>query len=186
MLREIVEQYLATRARRLPHARSPSPHGPVTGHDPQRLADLTDTVSCLPPYLGGASAIDQVGLFVEGLLNFGELPRTTSSISAALAALVGAWKNPWPRLPLLSGLSAAAGWCWRPIGRRGEAFRVRPPRAGRALVVLVNSDGHVENRVIETPPACRPRSAGDNYLNAGPPACLWRAPRGRPESLAFR
>ena len=43
-----------------------------------------------------------------------------------------------------------------------------PLGSGRALVVLVNADGHVENRVIDTPPGLPPsalQQAG-NYLNA--------------------
>ena len=43
-----------------------------------------------------------------------------------------------------------------------------PLGPGRALVVLVNADGHVENRVIETPPGLPPSALqqASNYLNA--------------------
>ncbi len=43
-----------------------------------------------------------------------------------------------------------------------------PLGPGRALVVLVNADGHVENRVIETPPGVPPSALqqASNYLNS--------------------
>jgi heat-inducible transcriptional repressor len=70
---------------------------------------------------------------------------------------------------MLSGLSAAAGLVLAPKSE-GPLRHIEfvPLGAGRALVILVNADGHVENRVIETPPGLPPsalQQAG-NYLNA--------------------
>jgi heat-inducible transcriptional repressor len=70
---------------------------------------------------------------------------------------------------MLSGLSAAAGLVLAPKSE-GPLRHIEfvPLGPGRALVILVNGDGHVENRVIETPPGLPPsalQQAG-NYLNA--------------------
>jgi heat-inducible transcriptional repressor len=70
---------------------------------------------------------------------------------------------------ILSGLSAAAGMVLAP--KSDGALRhieFVPLGSGRALVVLVGGDGHVENRVIEIPAGVPPsalQQAG-NYLNA--------------------
>ncbi len=70
---------------------------------------------------------------------------------------------------MLSGLSQAAGLVLAP--KSDGAIRhieFVPLGPGRALVVLVNADGHVENRVIETPPGLPPSALQQaaNYLNA--------------------
>ena len=58
---------------------------------------------------------------------------------------------------MLSGLSAAAGVVLAPKSE-GAVRHIEfvPLGSGRALVVLVDADGHVENRVIETPPGLPP------------------------------
>ena len=70
---------------------------------------------------------------------------------------------------MLSGLSAAAGLVLAPKSE-GPLRHIEfvPLGSGRALVVLVAGDGHVENRVIDIPPGIPPsalQQAG-NYLNA--------------------
>src|SRR5579863_10241407 len=70
---------------------------------------------------------------------------------------------------MLSGLAGAAGLVLAPK-TEGALRHIEfvPLGPGRALVVLVAADGHVENRVIETPPGLPPsalQQAG-NYLNA--------------------
>ncbi len=70
---------------------------------------------------------------------------------------------------MLSGLSAAAGLVLAPKSEGAlKHIEFVPLGPGRALVVLVNSDGHVENRVIETPPGLPPSTLqqASNYLNA--------------------
>ena len=70
---------------------------------------------------------------------------------------------------MLAGLSSAAGLVLAPKSegalRHIEFVQLGP---GRALVVLVGADGHVENRVIETPPGLPPSALqqASNYLNA--------------------
>lgn len=70
---------------------------------------------------------------------------------------------------MLSGLSAAAGLVLAPKSE-GDLRHIEfvPLGPGRALVVLVAGDGHVENRVIETPPGLPPSALqqASNYLNA--------------------
>src|SRR6202012_1364205 len=90
VLREIVEQYVATGepvgsrtlARPLPVSLSPAPSRTV-------MADLTGAgLLFAPPASAGRLPTDQgLRLFVDGLLNFGELTEDErESISAALAA----------------------------------------------------------------------------------------------------
>lgn len=70
---------------------------------------------------------------------------------------------------MLSGLAGAAGLVVAP---KGEAplrhIEFVPLGPGRALVVLVQGDGRVENRVIEVPPGLPPSALieAGNYLNA--------------------
>ena len=174
VLREIVEQYVATGepvgsrtlARRLPMSLSPATIRNV-------MADLTDSGLLFAPHTSaGRLPTDQgLRLFVDGLLNFGELTEDErESISAALAASGRSLEDTLAEASsLLSGLSAAAGLVLAP--KSDGAIRhieFVPLGPGRALVVLVNSDGQVENRVIETPPGLPPSALqqASNYLNA--------------------
>jgi heat-inducible transcriptional repressor len=109
-------------------------------------------------------------LFVDGLLQFGELSDDErGSISAALEASGRSLEETLSDASsMLSGLSAAAGLVLAPK-TEGALRHIEfvPLGHGRALVVLVAADGHVENRVIETPPGLPPsalQQAG-NYLN---------------------
>ncbi|HVZ07079.1 heat-inducible transcriptional repressor HrcA [Rhodopila sp.] len=174
ILREVVEQYVQTGepvgsrtlARRLPLHLSPATIRNV-------MADLTDLGLLFAPHTSaGRLPTDQgLRLFVDGLLNFGELTEEErESISAALAASGRSLEDTLTEASsMLSGLSAAAGLVLAP--KSDGALRhieFVPLGPGRALVVLVNSDGQVENRVIETPPGLPPaalQQAG-NYLNA--------------------
>ena len=174
ILREIVEQYVETGepvgsrtlARRLPMSLSPATIRNV-------MADLTDSGLLFAPHTSaGRLPTDQgLRLFVDGLLNFGELTEEErESISAALAASGRSLEDTLTEASsMLSGLSAAAGLVLAPKSegalRHIEFVPARSrPRAGRAG----RGDGHVENRVIETPPGLPPsalQQAG-NYLNA--------------------
>ncbi|MBV8578407.1 MAG: heat-inducible transcriptional repressor HrcA, partial [Acetobacteraceae bacterium] len=70
---------------------------------------------------------------------------------------------------MLSGLSSAAALVLAPKSD-GAVRHIEfvPLGSGRALVILVNADGHVENRVIETPAGLPPSALqrASNYLNA--------------------
>ena len=174
VLREIVEQYVETGepvgsrtlSRRLPMNLSPATIRNV-------MADLTDAGLLFAPHTSaGRLPTDQgLRLFVDGLLHFGELSEEEREADHRRAG----------RLRPQPGGHAGRGQLHavRPVRRRrpGAGAEVRRPAAhiefvplgpGRALVVLVNADGQVENRVIETPPGLPPsalQQAG-NYLNA--------------------
>ncbi len=174
VLREIVEQYVETGepvgsrtlSRRLPLALSPATIRNV-------MADLTEAGLLFAPHTSAGRLPTDLGLrlFVDGLLHFGELAEDDrESITAALAASGRSLEDTLADAStMLSGLSSAAGLVLAP--KSDGALRhieFVPLGPGRALVVLVNADGHVENRVIDTPPGLPPsalQQAG-NYLNA--------------------
>jgi heat-inducible transcriptional repressor len=173
VLREIVEQYVETGepvgsrtlSRRLPLNLSPATIRNV-------MADLTDTGLLYAPHTSAGRLPTDLGLrlFVDGLLQFGELSDDErGSISAALEASGRSLEDTLTEASsMLSGLSAAAGLVLAPK-TEGALRHIEfvPLGPGRALVVLVAADGHVENRVIETPPGLPPsalQQAG-NYLN---------------------
>ena len=174
VLREIVEQYVETGepvgsrtlSRRLPLNLSPATIRNV-------MADLTETGLLFAPHTSAGRLPTDLGLrlFVDGLLQFGELgEEDREAISAALGASGRSLEDTLGEASsLLSGLSAAAGLVLAPKGEGAlRHIEFVPLGSGRALVVLVNADGQVENRVIEIPPGVPPsalQQAG-NYLNA--------------------
>lgn len=174
VLREIVEQYVETGepvgsrtlSRRLPLSLSPATIRNV-------MADLTDSGLLFAPHTSAGRLPTEQGLrlFVDGLLHFGELTEEErESITATLAASGRSLEDTLADAStLLSGLSAAAGLVLAPK-TEGALRHIEfvPLGPGRALVVLVAADGHVENRVIETPPGLPPSALqqASNYLNA--------------------
>jgi heat-inducible transcriptional repressor len=173
VLREIVEQYVETGepvgsrtlSRRLPLNLSPATIRNV-------MADLTDTGLLYAPHTSAGRLPTDLGLrlFVDGLLQFGELSDDErGSISAALEASGRSLEDTLTEASsMLSGLAGAAGLVLAPKSEGAlRHIEFVPLGSGRALVVLVAADGHVENRVIETPPGLPPsalQQAG-NYLN---------------------
>lgn len=174
VLREIVEQYVETGepvgsrtlSRRLPMNLSPATIRNV-------MADLTDSGLLFAPHTSAGRLPTDLGLrlFVDGLLNFGELgDEERENIAAALAAAGRSLEDTLAEASsMLSGLSSAAGLVLAPKSE-GPLRHIEfvPLGPGRALVVLVNAEGQVENRVIETPSGLPPsalQQAG-NYLNA--------------------
>ena len=174
VLREIVEQYVETGepvgsrtlSRRLPLALSPATIRNV-------MADLTESGLLYAPHTSAGRLPTERGLrlFVDGLLQFGDLSEEErEAISAALAASGRSIEDTLAEAgTLLSGLSAAAGLVLAPKSDSAlKHIEFVPLGSGRALVVLVNAEGQVENRVIDTPPGL-PLSAlqqASNYLNA--------------------
>jgi heat-inducible transcriptional repressor len=173
VLREIVEQYVETGepvgsrtlSRRLPLNLSPATIRNV-------MADLTETGLLYAPHTSAGRLPTDLGLrlFVDGLLQFGELSDDErGSISAALEASGRSLEDTLSDASsMLSGLAGAAGLVLAPK-TEGALRHIEfvPLGPGRALVVLVAADGHVENRVIEIPPGLPPsalQQAG-NYLN---------------------
>jgi heat-inducible transcriptional repressor len=174
VLREVVEQYVETGepvgsrtlSRRLPIHLSPATIRNV-------MADLTDAGLLFAPHTSaGRLPTDQgLRLFVDGLLHFGELAEDErEAITAALAASGRSLEDTLAEASsMLSGLSQAAGLVLAPKSEGAiRHIEFVPLGPGRALVVLVNADGHVENRVIETPAGLPPSGLQQaaNYLNA--------------------
>ena len=174
VLREIVEQYVETGepvgsrtlSRRLPMALSPATIRNV-------MADLTDAGLLFAPHTSAGRLPTDLGLrlFVDGLLQFGELSDDDrEAIATSLATSGRSLEDTLGEASaMLSGLSAAAGLVLAPKSE-GPLRHIEfvPLGSGRALVVLVAGDGHVENRVIDIPPGLPPsalQQAG-NYLNA--------------------
>jgi heat-inducible transcriptional repressor len=174
ILREIVEQYVETGepvgsrtlSRRLPITLSPATIRNV-------MADLTEAGLLFAPHTSAGRLPTEQGLrlFVDGLLQFGELAEEDrGAIAASLAANGRSLEEMLAEAgSMLSGLSSAAGLVLAPKSE-GSVRHIDfvPLGTGRALVILVNADGHVENRVIEIPPGLPPsalQQAG-NYLNA--------------------
>jgi heat-inducible transcriptional repressor len=174
VLREIVEQYVETGdpvgsrtlARLLPLNLSPATIRNV-------MADLTDAGLLFAPHTSAGRLPTDRGLrlFVDGLLQFGELAEDErNQISAALAQSGRSLQDTLAEASLLlSGLSAAAGLVLAPKAE-GAVRHIEfvPLGSGRALIVLVSADGQVENRIIDTPPGLPPSALqqASNYLNA--------------------
>jgi heat-inducible transcriptional repressor len=174
VLREIVEQYVETGepvgsrtlSRLLPHRLSPATIRNV-------MADLTDAGLLFSPHTSAGRLPTDRGLrlFVDGLLQFGELSEDErNTINQALAQSGRSLQDTLAQAStMLSGLSAAAGLVLAPKGD-GPIKHIEfvPLSPGRALVVLVSADGQVENRIIETPPGLPPSTLqqASNFLNA--------------------
>ena len=174
ILRELVEVYVQTGepvgsrtlSRRLPLGLSPASIRNV-------MSDLEEAGFLYAPHTSAGRLPTDRGLrlFVDGLLEFGDLAEEERDAIAARCAASG--RSIHDTLAeagqMLSGLAGAAGLVVAPKteGRiRHIEFIALGP--GRALVVLVMADGQVENRVVEVPPGLPPgalQQAG-NYLNA--------------------
>lgn len=174
VLRELVETYVQTGepvgsrtlSRRLPHSLSPATIRNV-------MADLEEAGLLFAPHTSAGRLPTERGLrlFVDGLLQFGALPEEERDAIAARCAAGGRslQETLGEASQMLSGLAGAAGLVVAPK-------REAPVRhiefvalgTGRALVVLVTSDGQVENRVIEVPLGLPPSALqqASNYLNA--------------------
>ncbi len=138
------------------------------------MADLTDAGLLFAPHTSAGRLPTDRGLrlFVDGLLQFGELAEDDRE--AITATLRSSGRS------LEDTLGEASHHAVRPVHGGGHGARAEkrgraagtssswPLGPGRALVVLVGADGQVENRVIDTPPGLPPsalQQAG-NYLNA--------------------
>jgi heat-inducible transcriptional repressor len=183
VLREVVEQYVETGepvgsrtlARSLSRpggiARPPLTLSPATIRNV--MADLTEAGLLFAPHTSAGRLPTDRGLrlFVDGLLQLGELAQEErDSISQALESRGRSLEETLAEAgSLLSGLSDAAGLVIAP--KTAGALRhieFVPLGRDRALVILVNEDGQVENRVIETPHGLPPSALTEasNYLNS--------------------
>ncbi|GAN52932.1 heat-inducible transcription repressor [Tanticharoenia sakaeratensis NBRC 103193] len=174
ILREIVEQYVATGdpigSRTLSERLTPS-LSPATIRNV--MAELTQAGLLFSPHVSAGRLPTEKGvrLFVDGLLQFGALGEDDrETISRRLEIRGRSMQDMLTEASsMLSGLSQAAGLVLAPKSdaalKHVEFVALGP---GRVLVILVGSDGQVENRVIETPPGLPPSSLVEagNYLNA--------------------
>lgn len=174
IFRVIVDSYVAsgepvgsrTIARRLGQALSPATIRNV-------MADLEELGLLYAPHTSAGRIPTDAGLrlFVNGLLEIGAVGDDERGAIEAKCASAG---RSVPDVlgeatAMLSGLSHCAGLVMAPKTDRAlrhiEFVQLAP---GRALVVLVNEDGLVENRIIEVPlglPGSTLQIAS-NYLNA--------------------
>jgi heat-inducible transcriptional repressor len=174
VLREIVEQYVETGepmgsrtlSRRLPVSLSPATIRNV-------MADLTEAGLLYSPHVSAGRLPTDRGLrlFVDGLLQFGELAEEErDAIDVALLSHGRSLQDTLAEASLLlSGLSSAAGLVLAPKAEGAlKHIEFVPLASGRALVVLVSSDGQVENRVIDIPLGVPPSALQEasNFLNA--------------------
>ena len=174
ILREVVEEYMAngepvgsrTLARRLSQPLSPATVRNI-------MASLTEAGLLFSPHTSAGRLPTEAGLrlFVDGLLQFGALSEEEQTrISHTLEARGRSLQDTMTEASsLLSGMSDAAGLVIAPKSE-GAVKHIEFVALGgnRALVVLVGTDGRVENRVTEIP-AGVPASAlveAANYLNA--------------------
>jgi heat-inducible transcriptional repressor len=174
VLREIVEQYVETGgpvgsrtlSRRLPLALSPATIRNV-------MADLTEAGLLYAPHTSAGRLPTDRGLrlFVDGLLQFGDLgDEDREAIDAALLSHGRSLQETLAEASMmLSGLSSAAGLVLAPKAEGAlKHIEFVPLASGRALVVLVSSEGQVENRVIDIPLGVPPSALQEasNFLNA--------------------
>jgi heat-inducible transcriptional repressor len=174
ILRHLVDAFLSsgepvgsrTLSQRLPHSLSPASIRNV-------MADLEALGLLYAPHTSAGRVPTEKGLrlFVDGLLEIGELsPAERAAIEARVIGQGRGLEDVLTQATMmLSGLSRCAGLVVAPKQdsalKHVEFVGVTP---GRALVIMVNEDGQVENRLIDTPMGL-PASAlseASNYLNA--------------------
>jgi heat-inducible transcriptional repressor len=174
ILRRIVESYLATGepvgsrnlSRALPMSLSPASIRNV-------MSDLEQLGLIISPHTSAGRMPTQLGLrmFVDGLLEVGDItPEERRQIETQIAYRRG--KSVDQLLSeageLISGLSHCAGV----VLAEKQVARLRhiefvPLEPGRGLVVLVDEDQNVENRIIALPEGLPPSALQEasNYLN---------------------
>ncbi len=176
VFRQIVESYLdtgepvgsRTLSRSLPMNLSPASIRNV-------MSDLENSGLIFSPHTSAGRMPTEIGLrlFVDGLLEIGDLTATDRSEIEARAAARNEEQSVEDFLTdatnLLSGLSHCAGVVLTPkknVRLKHLEFVSLDPQ--RALVVIVGDDEMVENRVVDLPiglPASALTRAG-NYINA--------------------
>ncbi len=137
------------------------------------MADLEESGLLYAPHTSAGRLPTEAGLrlFVHALMEVGDVTETERENIEAQCGSVG--RNPEEVMEeatsALSGLSSCAGLVMAPKADRPlkhiEFVNLAP---GRALVVIVNEDGIVENRVVDLPPGIPAASlmSASNYLSA--------------------
>ncbi len=176
IFKQIVDTYLETGdpvgsrniSRHLPMTLSPASVRNV-------MSDLEDAGLIAQPHTSAGRVPTEIGLrmFVDGLLQVGDL---SSDERTQIEQKMPSDFNNKPvedmlgeASELLSGLSQCAGIVVtkKQMARLKQIEFVRLD-VGKALVVLVGEDSHVENRIIDIPANLPPSalSEASNYLNA--------------------
>lgn len=174
IFRHVVEAYVETGepvgsrtlSRRLAVALSPATIRNV-------MADLEELGLLYAPHTSAGRMPTEEGmrLFVNGLLEVGKLGEAERARidDRCRAAGKSVEQTLEEAITMLSGLSRCAGLVMAPKTKSSlkhlEFVHLGP---GRALVVMVTSDGVVENRVLEVPQGLPPSALTEasNYLNA--------------------
>jgi heat-inducible transcriptional repressor len=173
IFRQIIESYLATGAP--VGSRNISKHLPMTlspASVRNVMADLETLGLIYAPHTSAGRIPTESGLrlFVDGLLELGDMAREErAQIEAKMTGRHSMNELLYEASEMLSGLSHCAGM----VLTEKQISRIKHIEfvsldATRALIVLVGSDGTIENRVINIPPGL-PASAltkATNYLNA--------------------
>ncbi len=137
------------------------------------MADLEDAGLLYAPHTSAGRLPTDMGvrLFVDGLLQSGQL--TTTDREAIEVQCAAAGRSVTQMLEeassLMSGLSRCAGLVMAPKAEGAlKHIEFVPLGSGRALVVMVTSNGMVENRVIDLPMGLPPSALVEaaNYLTA--------------------
>ncbi|MDY0240875.1 MAG: heat-inducible transcriptional repressor HrcA [Rhodospirillaceae bacterium] len=174
IFRQIVDAYVQTGepvgsrtlSRRLSQTLSPATIRNV-------MADLEDVGLLYAPHVSAGRIPTEAGLrlFVSGLLEVGQvsdeerdrLDRQTRLTGQSLEQILG------DALMTLSGLSRCAGLVMAPkVQKAVKHVEFVPLAPNRAMVVLVTTDGMVENRILELPDGVTASALTEagNYLNA--------------------
>ncbi len=174
VFREIVEQFVSTGepiGSRTLSRRLATPLSPATIRNV--MSDLEDMGLLYAPHTSAGRLPTEIGLrlFVDGLLEIGELSQDDQEMIESQCAAVG--KSVTEALEdataALSGLAGCAGVVAAPkTDRPLKHVEFVNLGNGQALVVLINDDGIVENRLIGLPVGTPPSALVEagNYLNA--------------------
>ncbi|MCC7165978.1 MAG: heat-inducible transcriptional repressor HrcA [Rhodospirillales bacterium] len=173
IFRQIVDAYVATGepvGSRALSKKLARPLSPATIRNV--MADLEDLGLLYAPHTSAGRLPTETGLrlFVSGLLEVGRLaPEERQNIDARCAAQgKSVEKTLDEAITLLSGLSRCTSLVVAPKTESGfKHLEFVPLAAGRALVVMINEHGLVENRIIDVPlglPVSALVEAG-NYLS---------------------
>ncbi|GFZ84510.1 heat-inducible transcription repressor HrcA [Elstera cyanobacteriorum] len=137
------------------------------------MADLEEFGLLYAPHTSAGRVPTEAGLrlFVDGLLEVGAItPDERRALDAQCAVRGRSLEQVLEEASsALSGLSGCAGLVMAPK-REGALQHIEfiPLGPGRALVVMVSTDGQVENRILDLPPGLPPSALtmASNYLNA--------------------
>ena len=174
VFREIVEEFVTTGepiGSRTLSRRLTTPLSPATVRNV--MSDLEEMGLLYAPHTSAGRLPTEVGLrlFVDGLLEIGELSREEQQTIESQCAARG--KSMTEALEdattVMSGLAGCAGVVAAPkTDRPLKHVEFVNLGDGQALVVLVNGDGLVENRIIDVPVGTPPSALVEagNYLNA--------------------